>query len=121
MNGWTEDELDSLESASEIRVAGRRRDGSPRTLVTVWSVVVDGKLYVRSVYGSEGNWYRGVTRHHEGIISWRGDTRDVTYTPDHSDDAAIDGAYFAKYGTGAPSQQITSDAAKATTLRIDPR
>jgi hypothetical protein len=121
MTSWTPQELDTLSGASEIQVAGRRKDGTPRTLITVWHVVLDGKLYVRSVYGPEGNWYRGVIRHYEGIISWRGQIRDVTYTPDSTQDDAIDAAYFAKYGKGAPSQHITSAAAKSTTLRIDPR
>jgi len=118
---WTPQELDSLARESEIRVAGRHRDGSARTLVTVWQVVVDGALYVRSVYGANGQWYKGVSRYHEGFISWRGGTRPVTYIPDHAQDAAIDAAYFQKYGNGAPSQQITSAEAKATTLRVEPR
>ena len=121
MTTWTPQELDTLARAGEIKVAGRRKDGAPRTLVTVWHVVVDGKLYARSVYGPAGNWYRGVIRHYEGIIAWRDQTRDVTYTPDSTNDAAIDAAYFAKYGKGSPSQHITSATAKTTTLRIDPR
>lgn len=86
----------------------------------MWHVVVNGALYVRSVYGPNGQWYKGVVRHHEGFVSWRGDPRPVTYIPDHSNDAAIDSAYFAKYGNGAPSRHITSSDAKTTTLRIEP-
>ena len=121
MTNWTQQDLDSLTRASEIQVAGRRKDGTPRTLVTVWHVVVDGNLYVRSVYGPEGNWYRGVIRHYEGVIAWRGQTRNVTFTSDSTYDSAIDATYFAKYGKGAPSQYITSATAKTTALRVDPR
>jgi hypothetical protein len=118
---WTKPDLDALARASEIRVAGRRQDGSARTLVTVWHVVVDGALYVRSVYGPEGQWYKGVIRHLEGFVSWGGDTQPVSYIHDDAHDPAIDDAYFAKYGRGAPSQHITSSVAKTTTLRIEPR
>jgi hypothetical protein len=110
-----------LDRISEIRVAGRRRDGSLRTLTIVWHVVVDGKLYVRSVRGAEGSWYKGVLRHHEGAISWDGSTRDVSYVPDHTADDRIDAAYFGKYGNGSPTRAITNAEARATTLRVEPR
>jgi len=121
MPAWTPQELRSLDRAHEIRVAGRRKDGSLRSLVTIWHVVVDGALYARSVKGTEGQWYKGVIRHFEGAVSWGGQTRDVAYTPDDSHDAAIDAAYAAKYGNGSATRAITTQAATETTLRIDPR
>ncbi|RZT28034.1 hypothetical protein EV649_1810 [Kribbella sp. VKM Ac-2569] len=121
MNSWTAEELHTLDRLQEIRIAGRRRDGSLRTLTIVWQVVVDGKLYVRSVRGAEGAWYKGVARHHEGAISWNSTTREVTYVPDHTADDRIDAAYFDKYGNGGPTRAITNSTAKATTLRVEPR
>ena len=121
MPTWTAVELRSLDRAHEIRVAGRRKDGSLRTLTIVWHVVVDGALYVRSVNGADGQWYKGVTRHLEGAVSWDGQTRDARYTPDDSHDASIDTAYAGKYGTGSATRAITNGKATATTLRIDPR
>ena len=121
MSTWTAEELRTLDRISEVRVAGRRRDGSLRTLTIVWHVVVDGKLYVRSVRGAEGSWYKGVLRHHEGAISWNGSTRDVSYVPDHTADDRIDAAYFGKYGNGSPTRAITNAEARATTLRVEPR
>lgn len=121
MSAWTADELRTLDRVGEIRVAGRRDDGTPRPLVVIWHVVVEAKLYVRSVRGVAGGWYKGVIRHHEGVIAWDGQTRDVTYVPDDSADGAVDAAYFAKYGHGAPSRAITSAEARVTTLRVEPR
>jgi hypothetical protein len=120
MPTWTPQELSSLDRAHEIRVAGRRKDRSLRSLVPVWNVVVDGALYARSVKGTEGQWYKGVTQHFEGAVNWGGQTRDVTYTLDDSHDAAIDAAYAAKYGKGSATRAITSAAATETALRIDP-
>ncbi|MFH8251480.1 DUF2255 family protein [Microbacterium sp. B2969] len=120
MSGWTAAELGDLAAAYQMRVAGRRADGSWRTLVIVWQVVVEGVLYVRSVKGPEGEWYKGVARHFEGFVDWNGRARPVTYTRDGSRDAEVDAAYFAKYGNGSPSRAITSAAAKQTTLRVDP-
>ncbi|MEU6644537.1 DUF2255 family protein [Saccharomonospora sp. NPDC046836] len=121
MSAWTDDEFRSLARAGEIRVAGRRQNGSLRTLVIVWHVIVDGKLYARSVRGADGQWYKGVTRHFEGAISWGGRTRQVTYIPDDSADDAIDAAYAAKYGNGSATRSITGAEARATTLRIEAR
>lgn len=120
MTAWSAQELDSLDKTEEIRIAGRREDGSLRTLVIVWHVVVDGAVYARSVKGTEGRWYQGVVERFEGAISWAGQTRDVTYALDDSHDAAIDAAYLVKYGTGPDTQAIINEIATPTTLRIDP-
>src|SRR3954447_16378981 len=121
MTTWTAEELQSLERAGEIRVAGRRQDGSLRTLTIIWHVVVDGSLYVRSVRGAEGSWYKGVLRHQEGAIAWNGTTREVVFVPDTTVDDTIDAAYFDKYGNGSPSRAITNATARATTLRVEPK
>jgi hypothetical protein len=121
MSGWTDAELSELDRASEVRVAGRRADGTSRTLVIVWHVVVDGVLYLRSVKGPQGEWYKGVARHFEGFLSWGAHARAVSYTLDSSRDPAIDAAYTAKYGNGSATRAITNDLSHLTTLRVDPR
>ncbi|TDD60369.1 DUF2255 family protein [Kribbella antibiotica] len=121
MSTWNAGELQALDRIGEIRVAGRRQDGSLRTLTIIWHVVVDGSLYVRSVRGAEGSWYKGVRRHHEGAIVWDGTTRDVVFVPDTTVDDEIDAAYLQKYGNGSPTRAITNAAARATTLRVKPR
>ncbi|WP_353808351.1 DUF2255 family protein [Agromyces sp. SYSU T00194] len=121
MPTWTPDDLAELERDHEIRVAGRRADGSLRTLTIVWQVVVDGALYVRSYKGAEGQWYRGALRHLEGAISWNDVTRRVAFIPDDTRDDAVDDAYFAKYGDTGPTRAMVAPAAAATTLRVEPR
>lgn len=121
MPSWSAQELEELDRAGEVRVAGRRADGSSRTLVIVWHVVVDGNLYLRSVKGPEGQWYRGVARTFEGFLAWGGKTRDVSYSLDASHDTAIDAAYVRKYGSGSATRAITNALSKKTTLRVDPR
>jgi len=121
MTSWSTPDLDALARVDETRVAGRRKDGSLRTPTIVWQVVVGNEVFVRSVKGAAGQWYRGVLRHLEGVISWNGQTRPVRFAPDRSRDAAIDAAYLAKYGDGPNTQAIIDPTATATTLRIDPR
>ncbi|GAA1055226.1 hypothetical protein GCM10017608_31350 [Agromyces luteolus] len=121
MPTWTTDELASLDRVREIRVAGRRADGSLRTPTIVWGVVVDGALYLRSYKGPDGQWYRAVRRHDEGAITWGGRTVDVSFAPDASKDAEIDAAYLGKYGGGGSTQAMITSPATETTLRVEPR
>ena len=48
MAGWTDDELDRIDAQDELRIAGRRRDGSLRDPVIIWMVRDGDELYVRS-------------------------------------------------------------------------
>jgi hypothetical protein len=125
MTAWTTDELERLGRARELRIAGRRADGSLRDLVIIWAVRDGDDVYVRSVRGATGAWYRGVLVRHEGRIDSGGVEKDVVFEDVGADDPAndrIDSAYADKYGAGSSSvRAITSPAARETTLRVLPR
>jgi hypothetical protein len=121
MTDWDPADLATLDRADEVRVAAHRPDGTLRPATIVWHVVVDGALFIRSVRGQDGAWYRAVRRTGAGTVEAGGVHADVTFTPDGSHDAEIDRAYRAKYGTGSPVRAITDPTATATTLRVDPR
>lgn len=119
---WAPDELTRLDRAQELRIAGRRDDGTTRNLVIIWAVVVDGQLYVRSVRGTEGAWYKGVQQQHEGSIHSGGVAASVRFEDVSADDPVqerIDAAYAAKYRS-SPSAvaSICSTAARATTMQV---
>lgn len=125
MASWTADELERLGEAQELRIAGRRQDGSLRDLVIIWAVRVGDEVYVRSVRGPQGGWFKGVLVRREGRVESGGVERDVVFEdvagsdPVHED---IDAAYAGKYGAGSSSvRAITSDTARATTLRVLPQ
>ncbi|MGW2092245.1 DUF2255 family protein [Promicromonospora sukumoe] len=118
---WTPEDLAAIDGDGELRVAAHRPDGTLRTPRIVWHVVVDDALFIRSVRGQDGAWYRGTQRTGTGAIDAGGVHADVTFTPDDAHDEAIDRAYHAKYGNGSAVRSITSPVATATTLRVDPR
>lgn len=120
MTTWSTDDLQRIDGQDEIRIAAYRPDRTLRDLRIVWHVVVNDSLYVRSARGTEGAWYRGVMRTGAGVIEVNREELAVTFAPDDTHDDAIDDAYRAKYGTGSPVRVITSTAARATTLRVDP-
>jgi hypothetical protein len=125
MAGWTADELDRLGREGELRIAGRRADGSLRDPVIIWAVRAGDDLYVRSVRGASGGWYRGVIARHEGRIDSAGIERDVAFedVPDGDPvQEALDRAYADKYGAGSSDvRAITTDSARSTTLKVVPR
>ena len=122
MTTWSGDELSTIGDASELEVASLRGDGSLRKPRTIWVVRHGDDLYVRSVRGSEGAWFRGVQERHDGRISAGGLDRDVTFEDaDHALDDEIDEEYRRKYGrTSTAVDRITSADARSTTLRLVP-
>ena len=123
MATWTKDELDAISAADELEITSPRSDGSTRDPVTIWVVRVGDELYVRSVRGEHGAWYRGAERSHEGRIEAGGITKDVSFLDVGTDDVEqIDAAYKGKYGyPSGPVDSITSPEAQATTIRLRPR
>src|ERR1700712_4061472 len=118
---WTEDELDRIGRAGELRVAGLRKDGSLRPLVIIWQVRLSDDIYIRSVNGPDAGWFTGTQVRGEGRIESGGVGKDVAFERDDSHDAEIDAAYRAKYGSGSSVDAITSALATSTTLRVSPR
>ncbi len=122
MTTWSGEELSTIGDASELQVASLRGDGSLRSPRTIWVVRHGDDLYVRSVRGSEGTWFRGVQERHEGHISSGGLDRDVTFEDaDHALDDEIDEEYRRKYGRSSSAvDRITSAGARATTICLVP-
>jgi hypothetical protein len=122
---WTDEELGRIGNADELRIAPLRRDGTPRTPVTIWVVRHGADLYVRSYRGDGAAWYRGTQVRHEGHIQAAGVDRDVTFEAetDPGVNDEIDTAYRAKYGhySGTYVDPMVAEPARATTLRLVPR
>ncbi len=123
MSAWTERELDKIAAADELEVASLRRDSTLRGSVTVWVVRHGDDLYVRSVKGPTGAWFRGTTARHEGRIQAGGVEKDVTFVK--ADDAlkdAIDHAYRTKYRPYAANivNSVLTPRARSATLRLVP-
>ena len=124
MTQWTRDQLDKVGRAEEVQVASVRRDGALRKPVTVWAVRHGDEVYVRSVRGRLGHWFRGTQERHEGRIRAGGVQQDVTFVDaDHEIDGEIDAAYRAKYRRYAGSilNSVLTPEARATTMKLVPR
>ena len=124
MTTWTSDELNKIGTAEELQIASLRQDGTLRKLVTIWVVRLGDELYVRSVNGRNGSWFRGTQVRHEGHIQAGGIGKDVTFVdvdPDINDQ--IDSAYRTKYRRYSDSviNSILTGEARSSTIKLVPR
>ena len=71
MSAWSKEELPRMGRAEEIDIAVRRPDGGLRDRVTIWVVPHSDALYVRSVNGRDGAWFRAVQETYKGRV-WAG-------------------------------------------------
>jgi hypothetical protein len=124
MTQWMSDQLDKLGRAEEVQIASIRPDGTLRKPVTVWAARHGDDLYVRSVRGRSGHWFRGTQERHKGQIRAGGVQQDVTFVDaDHAIDDEVDAAYRAKYRRYAGSilNSVLTPEARSTTIKLVPR
>jgi hypothetical protein len=124
MAQWKGDQLDKIGKAEEVQIASVKRDGALRKPVTVWVVRHGDDVYIRSVGGRNGHWFRGVHETHEGRIRAGGVQQDVTFVePDADSTDEIDAAYRAKYRRYAGNilNSVLTPDARAGTLKLVPR
>ena len=124
MTAWTKDEISGIGESEEVDVAALTRDGSVRNRVTIWVVGHGEDLYVRSVRGRSGAWFRAVQGSTDGRI-WAGRLqRDVKFEEtDPGINAEIDAAYRSKYRryAGRILNSVLTPEARSTTLRLVPQ
>ncbi|MFJ2263693.1 DUF2255 family protein [Streptomyces sp. NPDC087844] len=123
MTTWRDSDLAGIGTAEELVLQSERGDGTLRSPVTMWVVRAGDRLYVRSVKGVDGPWYRGTRSRQRGRVAAGGVRADVTFhDADPGDHADIDAAYRAKYGRYTSIvEHVLTAAARAATLRLEPR
>jgi hypothetical protein len=124
MSEWTTEELSKIETAEELNIASMQRDGTLRKPVTIWVVRLGDQIYVRSVGGPNGRWFRGTQTRHRGHIRAGRVAKDVSFVSVDAPDVGeeIDAAYRAKYRrypAGIVNSVLTPQA-RAATLKLVP-
>jgi hypothetical protein len=124
MTAWTNDELTKIAAADELQIASLRHDGTLRDRTTIWVVRLGDDLYVRSVNGRTGGWFRRTQMRREGRIRAGGVEKDVTFADADSDfEDAIDNSYrtkYRRYGANIVGSVVTPEARSAT-IKLLPR
>jgi len=124
MTLWASDHLDKLGTAEEVQIASLRPDGTLGKPVTIWVVRLGDDLYVRSVRGRKGHWFRATHERHEGQLRAGRLKEDVTFIDAGRDiDDEVDAAYRTKYRRYAGSilNSVLTPEARSTTIKLVPR
>ena len=123
MAEWSKDELTRIAEADDLHVSPFREDGvTYGTPTWIWSVVVDGDLYVRAYNGQKSRWYQAAMRKKAGRISVAGVTKDVSFERiDGLVNDRIDDAYRAKYKSSPYLGPMIGARARSATVKINPR
>lgn len=123
MASWSDDEISAIAESDDLHVSPFRDDGvTYGTPTWIWSVVVDGDLYVRAYNGHASRWYQAAMRQKAGKVSVAGATREVSFeATEGTVNDRIDDAYTAKYRTSSYLGSMVSARARAATVKILPR
>ncbi len=123
MKTWQKEELGKIADADDLHIAPFREDGvTCGTPTWIWSVAVDGDLYVRAYNGPSSRWYQAALRQKAGRIIAAGLTREVSFEPvAGAIDDRIDDAYRAKYRGSPYLKPMIGAGPRSATVRITPR
>jgi hypothetical protein len=116
MNTWAKDELNKIAETDDLHISPLREDGKTYGTPTwIWSVVVDGALYVRAYNGKNSRWHQAAIRKKVGRITAAGITKEVSFEPINE---RIDDAYTAKYKGSAYLKPMIGARARAATVKL---
>ncbi|KRE54776.1 hypothetical protein ASG92_24485 [Arthrobacter sp. Soil736] len=123
MTAWTPQQLEKIGSTDDFHISPYRGDGTtPGTPTWIWSVVVDGDVYVRAYNGTASRWHRSAMTQRAGQIRAGGIDAKVAFTPvDGEINDRIDAAYAKKYAGSPYLPPMISTRTRAATVRVDPR
>ena len=112
-----------IAEADDLHVSPFREDGlTYGTPTWIWSVAVDGALYVRAYNGRKSRWHQAALRQKAGRIIAAGMTREVTFEPvDGPINDLIDEAYRKRYRGSPYLSPMVGTRARSATVRVIPR
>lgn len=112
-----------IAESDDLHISPLREDSKTYGTPTwIWSVVVDGNLYVRAYSGKKSRWYQAAMRQKAGRVTSAGLTKEVTFqSVQGCPNDRIDDACRAKYRGSPYLNSVIGAQARAATVRIVPR
>lgn len=115
------EDLAELEAAEEVRVETQKPDG-PVHRTIVWIVVDDDDVFVRSVRGPAGRWFREAEANPAIAIHVNGRRLPATAIPATDPDSIerCSNAFRRKYASDPALRTMLVPKTLETTLRVEP-
>jgi hypothetical protein len=120
MASFDADVLDALRDVQEVAI---RTGKHPGNAVVIWVVVAGDNVFVRSVRGNSGRWYRDLAAGGLAALEFDGRRLEVQAVPE-LDSESIERAsreYLRKYRPSPYAQAMVRAEVLPTTLRLEPR
>lgn len=116
----TTEEIEQIGKNDDFHISVLHEDGGTYgTLTWIWSVEVDGKLYIRAYNGVNSRWYKSALKQKQGKIKAAGMEKKVRFEPVNGPlNEKIDQAYREKYSSSPYLGSMISDRAKAATVNV---
>ena len=116
--------LGLLEETEEVYIETRRGEDAPEHRTIIWVVVTGGEVFVRSVRGAEGRWYREISSNPEGALHVEDTRIPVRAAPanEESTVVAVNDAIRSKYEETSPepTRWMLRPEVLPTTLKLSP-
>jgi hypothetical protein len=112
-----------LRELRDLREVAIRTEKHPDDAVVIWVVAANDEVFVRSVRGSKGHWYRDLAAGGSATLEFAGRRLDVQALPVSDADtiARASREYLRKYQPSPYAQSIMRAEVLPTTLRLEPR
>src|ERR1700745_202297 len=116
-------DADTLRELRDFREVAIRTEKHPESAVVIWVVAADDEVFVRSVRGSKGRWYRDLATGGSATLEFAGRRLEVQARPaiDADSIARASGEYIRNSQASPYAQSIVRAEVLLTTLRLEPR
>jgi hypothetical protein len=115
-------DADTLRELRDFREVVIRTEKHPDSAVVIWVVVADDEVFVRSVRGSKGRWYRDLATGGSATLEYAGRRLGVQALPASDDDSVARASreYLRKYQPSPYARSMVRAEVLPTTLRLEP-
>jgi hypothetical protein len=115
-------DADTLRELRDLREVAIRTEKHPESAIVIWVVVADDEVFVRSVRGSKGRWYRDLATGGAATLEFAGRRLAVRALPvsDPGSVAQASREYLRKYQPSPYAQSMVRAEVLPTTLRLEP-
>ncbi len=114
-------DLDLIDGAREVDIETQAPDGEPHR-ATIWAVVDDERVFVRSWKGADARWYREIQANPSAALHVGGHHFTVTAIPATDPDSVerTSDGFRRKYAGDPAAEAMCADDLLDTTLRLEP-
>jgi hypothetical protein len=112
-----------IASVEEVDIETTRGAGAPVHRTTIWAVTDDGEVYVRSLNGEDGRWYRELMANPDAVLQVGSEAIPVRAirSADPESVARATRGFNEKYADSPYLHTMVRPEIEPTTVRLDPR